>query len=235
MRFKLIFILLIFLSACGTIPQHITLTSQPQQNAKVGLLITQLPKAWAGYTGSVGMLDYAIISAANRSLNKHLETLNFEEEFKFFSNQIKVILEEKGFSVILIDEFMPFEFALKLKAHENGISQNDYEIYKEKYELNYLLTIRLIKIGTVRPYYSFVPTAPPTATVQIWGELVELNNNSVHWYHQVSSTNAIPEPWDEKNMAFPNLTNSIYVTLDNAMNKILTVLQYPEASGISEE
>ena len=226
-----IFFIIPILCGCVTAPKPIAFSTHPQENTKIGVLLSEHPKAGALYTGSVALLDWGIIEAANVSLNKHLKTLSFDDDHHLFFEQAEAVLRKRGYLVEIVNERMPFEFAIKLKTHENGITQNDYTIYKEKYGLKHLLIVRINGMGTTRPYSGFIPTAPPVATATIWGELVDLESKNVLWYQTVTANKVIPEPWDEKNSGYANLTNSIYSVLNDASKKIFVLLQYPEAKA----
>lgn len=218
------FLLTTLLSGCVSAPKPIAFTTDIPENQKIGILIGKPVAAHAEFTGSIGLLELPIIMAVNSSLRTHLTTLKFDDEFSRLPKRIKPILE-KNKSVEI--EYIPVD-SLALYAHKEGISQNDYSIYKDKYNLKYLLVLQAYQIGITRPYHSFMPTAPPTANASIWGELVDLSNKKVLWYRDVAATLVIPEPWDEKESEFANLTDSIYLALNQAMDKIVIDFQYPK-------
>ncbi len=218
------FLLTTVLSGCVSIPKPIAFTSNIPENQKIGILIGKPVAARVNFTGSIGLLELPVILAVNSSLTTHLTTLTFDSEFSRLPKRIRSILE-KNKSVEI--EYIPVD-TLAFLAHKEGISQNDYSIYKDKYNLNYLLVLQAAWIGITRPYYSIMPTAPPTANASIRGELVDLSNKKVLWYREVATNQAIPEPWDEKETRYANLTDSIYLAFNQAMDKIAIDFQYPK-------
>lgn len=228
----ILIIILIVLGGCTSLPKPVPFTMDIPENQKIGILTAKPEEAYANFVGSIGLLELPVIMTVNASLRAHLKSLKFDDDFSILPKRVKTIIG-KNKSVEIVNEYIPDDFSFKLKDHENGISQNDYSIYKEKYGFDYLLLLRAQEIGITRPYYSIMPTAPPTANASIWGELVDLSNKKVLWYRRVSVAQlVIPEPWDEKESGFANLTNSIYTALNQAMDKIVSDLRYPkEGSG----
>ncbi|MDZ7925442.1 MAG: hypothetical protein U5M23_15650 [Marinagarivorans sp.] len=204
-------------AGCASIPATIPFTAPVKADAKIGILLSENSKASANYTGSIGLLDLAIIATANSKLNKHLGELKFTS-FDEMGTKIEAMLDEKGFDASVIETRLDNKTANKLKTHKDGTSLNDYSTYKQKYGLDYILVLRMEHIGTTRPYYAPVPTAPPTATATIWGELVNLQDKKVSWYRLTNTNLSIPTPWDEE--GFPNLTNEVYSSLEKTIESI---------------
>jgi hypothetical protein len=214
----LVILVVVLMAGCVSIPPAIDLAIHEESNdIKVGVLLAEPKQAEPHFTGSIGLFDLAVIYAMNKSLSAHLKTL----EFKTFSD-IRAgfvnVLEEKGFIVDIIEKPLPKVVADKLKLHKNGKSSNDYSSYADKYD--YILLIRIGSIGTTRDYYGPIPTSEPIATATLIGELVDIDTGRVYWYQNILATKLIPEPWDEKEQGYPNLTNAVYVALNDSAEKL---------------
>lgn len=93
-----------------------------KQGKKVGILVTEAPKAATSYTGSIGLLDYAIIAGVNSGLDKYLETLSFPE-YEEFTKSLKAPLEKKGFQVVMIEKKLTKKERESLKQPQEGVSK----------------------------------------------------------------------------------------------------------------
>ena len=237
MQKKLLLLSLIFFSTltligCVNIPEPIPLQIPSDDKVNIGVILTEPPEAAAQYTGNIGLLDLAIISGANSALNSHLKTLTFED-YEALPAQIVEILEARGFHAQVIDQVIPRDIAKKLSSHKEGLSQNDFLPYLDNIDVDYVLLLNMSAIGTTRPYYGFLPTAPPQANTALWGELVNLGSKKVFWYKGINSLKTIPEPWDEPDQGYPNLTNAVYLSLNEVLEMVKVELGNPEAEKVS--
>lgn len=208
----------LFVTGCVSTQQPVLISDSflTNKNATIGILRTEVPLAETVYTGSIGLLDYGIISAVNSGLDKHLKQLSFEE-FEQFHQSLETLLIKKGFTVKLIDEPMPIKKAEKLKMPAKGISKDNFQYYQDLYALDYLLLLDMKAIGTTRSYYGPVPTSEPVAQTRIIGQIIDLNTKKLEWYKDATTQVIIESPWDESKESYPNLTNSVYQSLNNAL------------------
>jgi hypothetical protein len=219
---KLIFSFALLLSVigCATTQKPIPFSSTVfNENKKIGIVYTAVPKATTSYTGSIGLLDYAVISAANEGLDSYLATLTFPE-YDQFQSALAESLTSKGINLIEIKEPITREKAKNLKRPSEGKSKNDFSEYKSEYDLDMLILIDLTAIGTTRSYYGFLPTSEPLAHSSVVGQLIDLESNQLHWYSSTVNIKTIPTPWDEADASYPNLTTSVYQSLDEAFETI---------------
>ncbi len=222
--FKLVFSfsLLLTLIGCATVQQPMPLSSNIFNDTKrVGVVFTEAPTAETQYLGDIGLLDYAIISSANTGLDEYLATLPFDE-YQELQNSIVTKLKNKGVNIVVIDKAISSEERKNLKSPSEGKSKNDFSRYKSEYNLDMLMLIDFRAIGTIRNYYSFIPTSEPQTRTVINGQLIDLSTNDLHWYSNALSIKDIPEPWDEPDNNYPNLTTSLYQSL----NEVIQVLNY---------
>ena len=229
---RILVILLVFLTVgCVSIPSAIKLDETADtKNIKVGVLLAEPKQADTFFTGSIGLLDLAIIYGMNESLREHLKTLEFKG-FSKVGTGFTDILKEKGFVAELIEQPMPRAEANKLKLHENGKSPNDLSSYADRYDR--VLLLRIGSIGTTRDYYGPLPTSEPVATATLIGELVDVKTKKVYWYQNLSATKVIPEPWDEQ--GYPNLTNSVYAALNDSTEKLKAALTFNTSNELEKD
>lgn len=216
--------LLLLVTACATPPPTISFTEPASKEAKIAVVYVEPQKSRANYTGNIGLLDFAIIAAANSGLNNHLEGLSFDDYIQL-PKDLSAALIEKGYSAVVAEKPMPIDLAKKLKNHKQGVSRNDYSRYKEDLDVDHVLIIRMPHAGTTRPYYGFMPVMEPMATASLWAELVEIETNKVMWYQNLSTKTLIPGPWDEKN--YPNLTNSVYTSVNQVIEMLKADMKNP--------
>ncbi|MBU2707856.1 hypothetical protein KCM76_17815 [Zooshikella marina] len=195
----------------------------------VGIARTKTIEAETTYTGSIGLLDYGIISAVNSGLDNHLKTLEFPE-YTSLQNEIAKLLKEKGLSVIIIEDPIDKE-KFKIKTSENGKNTTKFTAIKEKHSLDYILLLDLQKLGTTRSYYGPAPTSDPIATTNILGQMIDLNTGKLEWYRAAKTEVLIDEPWDESESKYPNLTNAVYRSFDNAIQIIKQDFTLEQASN----
>ncbi len=229
---RVVAILLVALTVgCVSIPSAIKLDETADiKDVKVGILLAEPVQADTFFTGSIGLLDLAIIYGMNQSLRDHLKTLDFKG-FSKAGTGFAGILEEKGFVAELIEQPMSREAASKLKLHENGKSPNDLSSYADRYDR--VLLLRIGSIGTTRDYYGPLPTSEPVATATLIGELVDVKTKKVYWYQNLSATKVIPEPWDEQ--GYPNLTNSVYAALNDSTEKLKAALTFNTSNELEKD
>lgn len=222
------FLVFLLLVGCAAQQEPIALTSSfyADDGKNIGILRTEVPTATTIYTGEIGLLDYAIISAVNSDLDGHLATLTFPE-YDSFIDEVSLSIKRAGFNVTVIDEPLTKEQTKNLNKPKEGISINDFSQYKSKYNLDYLMVINFRNIGTTRSYYSMVPTSEPSAISQINGQIIDLNTDALYWYAEMISRKDIQTPWDEKEARYPNLTNAIYQSLNDTFRGINLELKIP--------
>jgi len=46
--------------------------------------------------------------------------------------------------------------------------------------------------------------------------IVDLHSKQLHLYSRVNASKVIPLPWDESDSNYPNLTNAVYQSVDEA-------------------
>jgi hypothetical protein len=228
----------LYLSGCAAPQPPVSLSKEFFQNSNLSVgVVTRQPATPAFATeGDVRLLDWAIIAAATASLNQHVKTLDLAE-FKEVENEIAEILRQKGFAVQVIPEFPDME---KLKSFSDPdpkdtvyFAAKDMTPLSQDLGVNFLLMLDVYRAGFARPYSGFIPLAAPRAVFDLRGELVDLKSNRLLWYAGINKANSPDGGWDEA-PAFPGLTNSFYVSLEEAKKEIIDTLSSDGEDGESE-
>lgn len=225
----------LFLVGCAAPQPPVPLSGDFHKNsgAKVGLVLSMPEGPDFSTEGDVRLLDYAIISAAMAGFNKHVKTLDLSE-FKAIEKGMSNILQAGGFEAQILSEYPDVEALGKFKDPD----EKDTEYYASKdmtplaedLGIDYLLTLEVWRIGFARPYTSFIPMAPPRAVFNARGQLIDLHNNRLLWYAGIYKANDTDGDWDEP-PSFPGLTNSYYVTLEEAKQEILDIFSPQKAAA----
>lgn len=171
------------------------------------------------------MLDYAIVSAANAGLDKHLKTLTFAEFDQVYS-VIETQLKKNKANVSFEAKSLDRKAIEKIKAPKNGKNVNDLAAFTDVSKADYVLLVLPGHLGTTRSYYGFMPTSEPTTVAGVQVALIDVKTNELKWYRYVSSSKTIPAPWDEE--SFPNLTSNLYKNVDE-----LSKMVEAELSGMA--
>lgn len=208
---------LIVLTGCATVQPDVNFQSAGLEGKSVVVVKSELPPAETQYTGSIGLLDYGIISAANAGLDKHLKSLQFSEFNQLFST-IETQLKSKKANVTFEQKVLDKKAVEKLKAPKNGKNTNDLTAYTDVSKADYVLLVLPGHIGTTRSYYAMMPTSEPTVVSGVRVVLIDVKTNDLKWYRYITSSKTIPAPWDEAN--YPNLTSSLYKSVDE-LNKLV--------------
>lgn len=219
--------ILVSLVGCASVQEPVSFNLKPESSFSIGVVQVASPEPGAQYTGNIGLLDLAIISAANSGLNKHLKTQEFVQDYQSLPKEVGKILEAQGHKVVMIEKDIDAKAAAKFKAPQKGLNKTDFSKYKTEHGITHLLVLRMPMVGTTRSYYGPVPLTEPTAQATINAMVVDLQSNKLEWYATATSSKVIEKPWDESDKNWPNLTNSVFTAVDEATKLIKTELENP--------
>lgn len=215
--FKTVFILsFLGLIGCAHVQKPIQMDSSylSSNNGKIGVAIAKAPEAGFQPLGNIGLLDFAIISGATGELTDHLKTLNPKDFVRVKDTAIKV-LTQKGIKTVSIKEEIDLS-KLPDTSGKDGFAARDFASIKKKYGITSLLLLRLSSYGIKRNYYGFIPTTEPNSYASIEGQLIDLTTNALKWHYAEKLEDSIAQPWDEPEAKFPNVTNSVYHTIEKS-------------------
>lgn len=207
-RYAIVCVAFIFITGCAT-QQNVPLSDQfwQQKKHKVAVATTKAPKPQVYEMGQQGLLDYAINSAMNKSMDAYLS----RTDLSWYKT-------------------LPTTFASRLK--QRNIIAKRYDEQMDAKQLNYasvanltdsdkLLIIKLQAVGAKRNYYSVIPTGAPEAYCVMTGELIDVNHdNQVLWRHETTVSEPIQGTWDQP-PNYPNLTSALKVAVNSAQQELV--------------
>lgn len=215
------------LTACATITPNFTVKKDFWTNHKqtVGVVIGDMPKPAAHKTGNQGLLDIAINDANSSDLDKHLNSLDITK-INDVGDNIASYLEKKDLHVKRIAENLKLEDLPKFETTNDDAKKiyfgdHDYRALKEKYGVDKLVVINVVRIGTIRSYYGFIPTGDPSGISHLAGYIVNLDNNQLEWKQAVTQT--VPNAsgnWDTP-PDFTGLTKAMYLAFEQSRKMLV--------------
>lgn len=215
----------LFLSGCATkvqSPVSFTPAALKSGNQRVGVAMTQLPKAEMHVNGASCLLCIITANAANSGLNKHAATLTLED-LPGLKDKAAAALRQKGVNAVIINDPLDLKALMDASSSAPNAANKDFAPLKQKYGVDSLLVLDLHSVGFVRNYSGYIPTTDPKALVRGTGYLVNLTTNTYEWYLPVYVARSAEGQWDEPT-AFPGLTNAYYQALEIGKDEFLRPL-----------
>jgi len=222
-----IFVLsLLTLSSCATITPNFSV-KQDFWNDKtkvIGVAIGDMPNPTTHKSGSQGLLDMAINNANAGDLETHLNSLDVSK-INNVADKITAYLKGKGLRVKRISERVDIESLKEVEAQNDDAKKvyygsRDYSPLKNKYGIDKIVLINIVRIGTIRNYYGFIPLGAPKGLSHLGGYIINLDTNQLEWKQSVVQTapNAGGE-WDTP-PNFDGLTDSMYTAFNQSRNML---------------
>lgn len=225
--FKLLFLfpIIAILAACSSQPP-IPLKGEFWEGEKnVGVYIQSPKHADFHLEGQIGLLDWAIISAATSELSNHIESLD-DEDFIAISNELDQKTNEIKPSIAVISLDNDTIAAKDIKKFKGKKKGEDYYFpvdltpLKSKLDVDHVLLFKILSLGVNRSYYGFIPTSEPNATMAVEGTLVDLTTNKMIWYKQVKKVTPNENAWDE-GPDFPEITRNYQTTINRMKSALI--------------
>lgn len=198
-------------AGCANVTPQVAVSSKFWENRQgtVGVVQTKLPTPGAFQEGAQGLLDVAINQGMASEMNKQIQAANLDRANAISDNFVKR-LSDRGFTVKKLDTALDDSKLpdFKKEGSATGVfAKKDYRGLKSE-GVERLLVVNVKRVGTVRPYYGFIPLGGPSAVFDVSGQLIDLNTNELLWNHDASTRAAITDPWDQP-PAFTNVLNGI--------------------------
>lgn len=209
----------LLLTGCASAPQ-LPVPMNPAAlaaPAKVGVMMTALPKVDTEFPGAGCLLCLAAASVANSELTNHTKTLPYED-LPQLKEQVAAILKQKGSNSIVITDAIEINKLPDAKTSGPNIARQDFSALGAKYGIDKLLVIAISDIGFKRPYASYIPTGEPKAEVNGVSYLVNLSNNTFEWYAPLRVVKGT-DKWDEP-PKFPGLTNAYFQAIEQLKDDV---------------
>ena len=182
------------------------------QGTRVGVVMTDLPKANTYFPGAGCLLCMATAEMANSSLTKHTKTLTLED-LPTLKDQAAALLRKKGLAVTVISDKLDLSALPKHSTEGQNVAAKDYAVLAQRYQLDKLLVLSVNTIGFSRPYSAYVSNGDPKAVFNGVGYMVDLKTNTYDWYNTAEIARAANGTWGE-GPNFPGLTNAYYEVLE---------------------
>lgn len=218
---------LLLLSACVTVTPNFSAKPEfwSEKDKIIGVAIEQPPKPTAFKVGNQGLLDVAINQANASKLETHLNGLD-TSKISELADRVAAYLRQKGFMVKRIAEPIRVD-TLAILENKNNDAQNgyimadrDYTPLKQKYGVDKIVMLSIVRMGTIRNYYGFIPLGEPSGMCNLSGKVVNLNDNHLEWNQAVAQTTPNSDgPWDVP-PDFPGLTKAVYGAFDQSRNTL---------------
>jgi hypothetical protein len=226
MKSRLVTLLLagvVLLTGCATPQPPVAMSTNAfsKPGTQYGVLMTTMPVVDTYFPGADCLLCIAAASVTNSNLTKHAKTLPMDDLAKL-NVQVSDALKKRGANVTMIDAFDLKTLPDSAKGAP-AFAKKDFSSLKAKYKIDKLVVVQLGAVGFLRNYSSYFPTAEPKAHVGGTVYIVNLSDNSLEWYKDVSVLRAADGKWDEP-PKYPGLTNAYYQSIELARDEVLKPL-----------
>ncbi|WP_419661113.1 uncharacterized protein Dvar_15340 [Desulfosarcina variabilis str. Montpellier] len=214
-------IFLIGLSGCAkNVALKKTLWEKP--DAKVGIAIETLPELHTQQKGGgLGLLEVGINALVNSTLRDHLKETScdsFSGIKKKFAGRIKA----GGLEPIIIDDYIDVKSLPEVENKQEGKSDIDVSSLAEKYDVDYLLMLKIKSVGTTRNYFFVIPVGAPKAYCVAGGKLIEGKTNEEYWAYTMKQDEVkvdIEGEWDNP-PDYPELDAAIEKAIAQAVAQV---------------
>jgi len=207
-------IALIGCAATPTGPIPLSSTVIAKHEGRVGVIMSELPKANTSFPGASCLLCLAAASVANSSLTTHAHTLSTEEVASYRANLIEA-LRKKGFEVSDLPGSLDVSKLPDAHDKDPMHAKKNFSSLKAKYAVDRLCVLEVAQVGFERPYAAYIPTGAPQAVIRGKAYMVDLASNTYDWYEPIEVSTPAEGAWDEP-PAFPGLTNAYFQAIEKA-------------------
>jgi len=199
--------------ATGYKPIQLDASFWQDRQSVIGVVTETIPEPAAQMTGGQGLLDVAINQSNAGPMVDQLKRLDVKRAAAISENLAKG-LSSRGIKVNQLATIDVKKYAeFKPEANPELYASRNFQELKGQ-GIDRLLLVSVVNIGTVRPYYGFIPMGPPRAAFTVKGQLVDLKDNKLLWYNTHRATSIIAEPWDQA-PDFPNLSAAVLKNLSD--------------------
>ncbi|WP_138410081.1 hypothetical protein [Stutzerimonas nosocomialis] len=222
MRLFRLFVLLMaaaWLTGCASpqLPIALEETLWNERDKTIGVAIVELPKPSVQLVGNQGLLDLAINTGLAAGLRAKVETWELAS-FETIPQQLVDDLTQRGYQAKALPPVKLENF--KESSAKLGYAKRDFTPLREQQQVDKLILVSMTVAGTMRSYYSIVPTSEPMSQVSGLTQVIDLADNRLAFYQAFAATRAADGEWDE-GPDYPNLTNAFYQALDESEQRVL--------------
>lgn len=207
--------LAIVLQGCAPVQQKpVSLDTSFWQESKgvVGIAMESVPQPQTYFLGQQGLLDIAINSSNAKPMASSIQSIDTQRVTQIADN-LEKRLQARGFTVKRLTDTINSNSYPERKSSVDPehSALRDFTALKSSNGIDRLLLVTVERLGTERGYYGFVPTSPPKAIISIKGQLIDLSDHKLLWFHSEDAGAAIPEPWDQA----PEFANVVATVKEN--------------------
>lgn len=183
---------------------------QQANNKKVAVVVFELPKPGNAKVGSQGLLDLAINAAVSNKFDSFVGTMQFEP-YSVLAEDIEKEFDQRGFdaSVVKVEvkDLPVLEKTPEQKKNPAIFRENLAAVpaFKDK---DFVFMVTSNQVGTVRSYYSVVPTSAPQGIYNGVARLVEVKTNEIKWWKPVNIVKPVSGEWDQP-PSYPNVAQAV--------------------------
>ena len=204
-----------------------------RSDLRVGIALTAYPKARAHRAGSRGLLDELVNEAGSENFNSYLQSMDISS-FAVVRDLLAKKVMEKGLTAKTIPDFIDLKkYEVSIPSSKLGEAPKkriDYKALADQEDIDVLLLISVVRYGTLRKFYGFIPLGDPKALFQGEGQMLDLKNRGKILWRTVmddkKATVVIERPWNEP-PDYPNLNTALHAAMEQGRQYIVD--QFSEA------
>jgi hypothetical protein len=216
------------LAGCVTPPQApIAWNAQaakasPSGAARVGVVMSELPKPNTYFPGASCLLCIAVAEAAHSVLSTHVKSLN-TDDLATLTEDVVGLLKAQGFDAFAITAPLKMDTVPARTVAPNE-SRYDFAALRTRHNVDRLIVLELPQVAVERAYAAYVPQGAPYALVAGQAYLVDVASHKLLWNQPVRVVQTAQGAWDEP-PKFPGLTNAYYQAIERAKDEIKRSLE----------
>lgn len=210
------------LQACSTVPTANQKQVWAQAGKSVAIVVEPLPNTSAYKAGNQGLLDLAINSAVSGKLDSAVKAFK-PNGFDTLASEFEKNLIARGLKAAIVQE----DIEALPKFTKPADQPRGVQSFKQKIAASttlsahdYVLFVDTQQVGTIRSYYSVVPTSPPSGHYVGKGYLIDTRTNEIKWTQTITTNQAAVGKWDVP----PNYT-AVMQAIQGAVNQAKAVYQ----------
>lgn len=212
----------LLLQACSTVPTSNQTQVWSQTGKSVAIVVEPLPNTGAYKAGNQGLLDMAINSAVSGKLDGAVKAFK-PTGFETLASEFEKNLVGRGLKAAIIQEDIEALPKFTKPAGQPRGVQSFKQNVAASAALNahdYVLFIDTQQVGTIRSYYSVVPTSPPSGHYLGKGYLIDTKTNEIKWTQTITTNQAAVGKWD-----VPPNYSAVIQAIQGAVNQAKAVYQ----------
>jgi hypothetical protein len=190
------------------------------QGTKVGIAVAEMPmfSETGEQPANQGVMVSALLNdGAFTGFAKRLEKEDFSRVYKV-GGKLENVLRAKGMNTSIVSDPVRIERFPTL-SRGDGFAERDYSALAAGAQSQYLLFVRVTRIGMIRSV-SILPGAPPGGHFAAVGQLIDLQTQKLLWHKAVDVKRPSQGEWNQP-PDFPNLTAALNQAVDSGLNLLV--------------